>query len=224
MAMRLLHHHDDDKEFRAWTGDLYDDGMVPMLLLHISLALPAAGLTADARHAAFLEIAAIWSAHGVVVAAASDRVPVDAAPISVVVEARPSSLGSAWGGPLASVRFDAAGTPVPVITLYLAALVDMIARANTPGAGGGSAPAILRERAIGRAVGRVLAHELGHVLLRSRWHAGAGLMRPVHTAADLVGPERAPFALSAPDAARLAIVTLGTSAAWSRADCLGAVR
>jgi hypothetical protein len=52
----------------------------------------------------------------------------------------------------------------------------------------------------------VLAHELGHFLLRSRWHAQSGLMRPVQTTADLVGPERALFTLSTPDAARLAVV------------------
>src|SRR5262249_19924401 len=78
------------------------------------------------------------------------------------------------------------------------------AHANIPGAGGDAAPGLLRERAIGRAVGRVLAHELGHYLLRSRWHARSGLMRAAHNTADLVGPERAMFALSGDDAARFA--------------------
>jgi hypothetical protein len=198
--------------------------MVPILLLHISLALPATGLSTDARRAAIEEMTAIWSANGVAIAAAPGELPADATHLRVVIEPRRSSLGPSWGGPLGSIRFDEAGIPVPVITLYLSALVEMIGRANIPGAGGDSSPAILRDRAIGRAVGRVLAHELGHFLLRSRWHGQFGLMRPVHTVTDLVGPERASFALSAPDAARLAIVTSSATTGSATANCLGAGR
>src|SRR5262249_41061737 len=124
-----------------------------------------------------------------------------------------TSLGPPWSGPLASIRFDEGGMPAPIITLYLATLVEMIARATIPGSGGDMSPAILRDRAIGRAVGRVLAHELGHFLLRSRWHAPSGLMRPLHITTDLIGPERAGFALTAADAARLAIVESEAAAA-----------
>jgi hypothetical protein len=181
--------------------------MIPMLLLHISLALPAAALPPDAQRIALAEIATIWSPHGIVVAAASGQPSSDTVVVRVAVERRPASLGTPWGGPLASVTFDRAGMPVPVITLYLATLVEMIARAGVPGGGGGVAwPALLRDLALGRAVGRVLAHELGHFLLRSRWHAQSGLMRPTQSAADLAGPERALFELTAPDRARLAAV------------------
>jgi hypothetical protein len=195
--------------------------MIPLLLLHISLALPQAGLTADVRRTAIAEIAAIWSAHGVVVAADSGRLPsADAVLLQVVVEARPPALGPPSGGPLASVTFDEDGMPVPVIRLYLASLGEMIARANIPGAGGDASPAVLRERAIGRAVGRVLAHELGHFLLRSRWHAKSGLMRPVHTAADLVGHERTRFALSPPEDARIAAVASNDALLSSAVECV----
>jgi hypothetical protein len=37
---------------------------------------------------------------------------------------------------------------------------------------------------------RVLAHEIGHVLLRSKQHAGRGLMRAVQRADELVDPAR----------------------------------
>src|SRR5262249_20094258 len=152
-----LHHHDDDKEFRAWGARFLPWLMVPMLLLHISLTLPASGLTADAKHTAIAEIAAIWSTHGVVVAADSGEPPArDAVALRVAVERRPTSLGPPWSGPLASIRFDEGGMPAPIITLYLATLVEMIARATIPGSGGDMSPAILRDRAIGRAVGRVL--------------------------------------------------------------------
>jgi hypothetical protein len=38
-------------------------------------------------------------------------------------------------------------------------------------------PAVARERAVGRGLGRVLAHEIGHYLLALRGHTPAGLMR-----------------------------------------------
>jgi len=197
--------------------------MVPILLLHILLALPPADLTPDARRTAIAEIASIWSPLGVVVVADSDRPPSDGAVrLRVSVERRPTSLGSWSSGPLASVQFDRAGIPVPTITLYLSTLVEMIDRANLPGSGGDSSPVILRERAVGRAVGRVLAHELGHVLLRSRWHESSGLMRPTHRTADLVGPERQLFRLTPADADRLAAVASIGAQELVDVECTGA--
>jgi hypothetical protein len=43
-----------------------------------------------------------------------------------------------------------------------------------------------REELLGRALGRVMAHELYHVLLRTRKHGHSGLARPVLTSADLL--------------------------------------
>ena len=43
-----------------------------------------------------------------------------------------------------------------------------------------------RDELLGRALGRVMAHELYHVLLRTRSHGRAGLARPVLTSSDLL--------------------------------------
>lgn len=43
-----------------------------------------------------------------------------------------------------------------------------------------------REELLGRALGRVMAHELYHVLLRTRSHGRSGLARPVLTSSDLL--------------------------------------
>jgi hypothetical protein len=43
-----------------------------------------------------------------------------------------------------------------------------------------------REELLGRALGRVLAHELYHILLRTRSHGRSGLARPVLTSSDLL--------------------------------------
>src|SRR5689334_16824056 len=142
-------------------------GMVPLLLLYVTLALPHEGFSPAAYNTAIAEAAAIWLAHGVVVRGESPGLPLtaDTIVLHVVVGRRPASAGTRWRGPLAAVRFDASGTPVAEIALYLPDLIEMIERSN--GAAADAWPTLLRERAIGRAVGRVLARELGHYLLRS---------------------------------------------------------
>jgi hypothetical protein len=200
--------------------------MVPLLLLYISLALPrGSGLTAAAYNSAIAEAAAIWAAHGVVIRDASPGLPsvADTIVVRVVVRHRPATSGTQWRGPLGSMRFDSAGTPLAEITVYLADLIEMIERANLPGSGGDPWPTILRERAIGRAVGRVLAHELGHYLLRSRTHAPSGLMRAVQNTAELVAAERDSFVLSAQDAAHWAELSSGPPPALD-GDCDGGGR
>jgi hypothetical protein len=199
--------------------------MVPVLLLYISLALPRAGLTGSAYNTAIAEAAAIWSPHRIVIRPATAALPpaADTIVIRVVVRRRPASTGTQWRGPLAAVQFDRSGTPLAEIALYLPDLVEMIEHANIPGSGADPSPTILRERAIGRAVGRVLAHELGHYLLRSRTHAVSGLMRAVQNAADLVAAGREAFALSAGEAAEWAALSAGPPPALD-GDCDGGGR
>jgi hypothetical protein len=59
------------------------------------------------------------------------------------------------------------------------------------------------ERDMGRALGRVLAHEIGHVLLAVRQHDRAGLMRAIFTPVDLGSPNRESFRLTSNDLGRL---------------------
>jgi hypothetical protein len=56
---------------------------------------------------------------------------------------------------------------------------------------------------VGRAVGRVLAHELGHVLLAEGDHQTHGLMRRSFPSEDLVRPQSETFTLSAGEVDRL---------------------
>ena len=48
-----------------------------------------------------------------------------------------------------------------------------------------------REELLGRALGRVLAHELYHIMLRTTDHARSGLLRPALTSAELLAPHNA---------------------------------
>ena len=56
---------------------------------------------------------------------------------------------------------------------------------------------------VGRALGRVLAHEVGHVLLAVRDHQPRGLMRPTFGAEDLLEPQRRFYSLSPGEVTRL---------------------
>jgi hypothetical protein len=61
-------------------------------------------------------------------------------------------------------------------------------------------------REIGLALGRVLAHEVGHVLLGTPpYHDPGGLMRPTFMTDDLVRPERSAFRLMPQSVARLRV-------------------
>ena len=61
----------------------------------------------------------------------------------------------------------------------------------------------VQERELARALGRVLAHEIGHVLLAFRSHEHTGLMREGFTPEELVRSDRTPFALTANSVGRL---------------------
>jgi hypothetical protein len=82
-------------------------------------------------------------------------------------------------------------------------------------------PAAVRDQIIGRAMGRVLAHELGHVLLHRRQHSPAGLMQAGQAAARLASPIRDAFVLTTEERERLSDA-LGALAANTRRrdDCV----
>jgi hypothetical protein len=54
-----------------------------------------------------------------------------------------------------------------------------------------AAPAADRDELLGRALGRVTAHELYHILLRTRRHSREGLAKPAQTSAELLTPRSA---------------------------------
>jgi hypothetical protein len=56
---------------------------------------------------------------------------------------------------------------------------------------------------VGRALGRILAHEVGHVLLAVRDHQPRGLMRPTFDAEELLERQRRFYALSSAEVTRL---------------------
>jgi hypothetical protein len=73
-----------------------------------------------------------------------------------------------------------------------------------------------REMLLGRAMGRALAHEIGHYLLASKIHTAKGLMQAKRGAAELFSPPRSGFQLLA-DERRLIAARLNTTAPVARA-------
>lgn len=73
------------------------------------------------------------------------------------------------------IRFTAPDAPESQIHLSRANAEDLMERTASLR----DARAIQHEILLARALGRALAHELGHYLLKSRTHAASGLMRAV---------------------------------------------
>jgi hypothetical protein len=148
------------------------------------------------------EAAAIWSRYGVDVLLSAPTpcraAPVDVVALDVVVASRRGDRVDTLG----EIRFSPDGDPGEVITVYH----DEIVRIAT-GAKVGDAPEprwpVAREDVMARVLGRVLAHELGHYLLRSRAHTKSGLMRSVQPLPDLRAGPLELFQLSNEEVERL---------------------
>jgi hypothetical protein len=99
------------------------------------------------------------------------------------------------------------GQPQPAITMYQHAIDALVSTVTVVGTNELQWPTAFRDAIVGRVLGRGLAHEIGHFLLRSRQHSEAGLMRAPHRAPDLAAVDRRPFTLSADEQMRLVSMT-----------------
>jgi hypothetical protein len=105
------------------------------------------------------------------------------------VDGRSPSAGREGRTAIAWLKFDN-GVPTRRIHLSKMAAEALVATTSWPGGSRAliDAPYRLRSDALGRVLGRALAHEVGHYLLASRKHAGRGLMRAVMYPEHLVSP------------------------------------
>jgi hypothetical protein len=175
----------------------------------IVLTWSGAGAQPPAERQAMLQEAdAIWRAHGVsTVALASGQAvaPPSADARLVVALARtarpPASPGRRER--LGAILFDHDNLPATTVTIDVAAVTSIVAAVRVGGRSSDQWPRAWRETLVGRALGRVLAHEIGHYLLASRVHAPGGLMRAAFDADELLRPGRGGFAVAARDLPRL---------------------
>jgi hypothetical protein len=111
-------------------------------------------------------------------------------PLEVTIDERRASVET--GGALGWITFRA-DRPDRSIHLSRACAEEMLR--TTPGLNDHTIAS--HEMLIGRALGRALAHELGHYLLRSKAHTSHGLMRGVWTPDDSFAVRRREFELTA---------------------------
>jgi len=67
----------------------------------------------------------------------------------------------------------------------------------------GTNPDAFKDQMLARFLGRIVAHELGHVLLNSQQHAESGLMRAQYQASDVLRVRASTYTLDAAERARL---------------------
>lgn len=112
-------------------------------------------------------------------------------PVRVIVADEIRSAGPDL--PIGWIVFDGPGVPEPQIHVSRANGLRLLQA--TPGVGGRFATMPRREVEVlmGRALGRALAHELGHYLLASEAHTARGLMKAQFPAYALFDESRSPL-------------------------------
>jgi hypothetical protein len=185
-----------------------DRPVLPALRLHL---VDRAGLPRATREVLMEETLRPWHAVGGQVdwaiarpnaepAGHNESMGERAAVYLIVHEDRLPDSGTVAAGrftPLAAIRF-VDGRP----TTHLVADARQAARLvdGVPTAFRDGRPQLVRDRLIGRVLGRALAHELGHFLLGTATHTPEGLMRASHRAEHLVAPSHPAFQVQLPPA------------------------
>ena len=190
-------------------------GIIKVVAIILTWTSSAAQSGAE-RQTMLLEADAIWRAHGVaIVALAPEQTvapPTADVRLAVTLDRtskRPPTAGRSER--LGAIVFDDQNLPATTLTIEVGAVESTIARTRWGGRPFDQWPPAWRDALVGRALGRVLAHEIGHYLLASRWHAADGLMRASVDGDELMRPGRGGFAVAARDLPRL----------WTRLAGLG---
>jgi len=97
--------------------------------------------------------------------------------------------------PLGWIEFDD-GRPQPHMYLSYANAMTLLEASRGVVGLVSRMPILERETFLGRALGRALAHEVGHYLLAERAHTATGLMKASFSSAELFMPETRHFAIN----------------------------
>jgi hypothetical protein len=166
------------------------------------------------------EADAIWTPHDVslvwIVSETQNTFPEAQDRLTVVQELAPASNapGDALHRRLGSAQFvDANVAPDRTLRMSIEGIARMVDETRLMDRPVREWPRAVRQELTGRALGRVLAHEIGHYLLAWRWHTSTGLMRKTFDSGSLIEVGRKRFALAAQLRprlrTRLAQLTLG---------------
>lgn len=187
--------------------------------LAVTAVLPADSLRPAEAKAVMAEVSRIWRPYGVEVdwTRSNPQAPTGARLVVLVrVVERIDTPGVPVAMPLgAVVRVN--GRMRRVIYVSRPAIDELIQPARR------DLHAAMRELVFGRLAGRVIAHELGHLLLDSAAHSTEGLMRARFLRSDVMGGGRGAYALTPTERLRLDGRLAGgtlfvTSLAWNADD------
>ncbi len=183
---------------------------VPLLLLlgsplsvELSVELPVyvgAEISAVAVEQALAEAEGLFDAGGIQLRWRLSPVdPLPSTPATIVVLARPEkTIISGCSRDLHDHRLGHTHFGARRVTLW----TEQVARALAGSWDRNDSPRV-DEEALGTALGRVLAHELGHLFLRLNGHRKNGLMKPSFSQRALVGKSDRAFRLSEEDLERV---------------------
>jgi hypothetical protein len=102
------------------------------------------------------------------------------------------------------IVFNDGSSPEPSIHLSYASAFEYMTKARGVVGFVERMPVLERDTYMARALGRALAHELGHYLLASKTHTSDGLMSTRRSATELFGSSRHRFAISPAERATVA--------------------
>ena len=147
-----------------------------------------------------------WTALGVDICWRDVRTPCEHALVTLYVRVTDDvpTADPATRRALGWIGFSDVEGPGPFIVLSVRRAMDVLGRTERAARRLADLPGMV-ERLLPRALGRALAHELGHYLLARRAHSPTGLMREAFRPEDLADPGEGPrMRLAARDARDLA--------------------
>jgi len=170
--------------------------------IQIEIVFDGTPLPPKREASAMREIRQIWARYGVDVHRSSaDAVRTDRA-VRLAVTVVDHDVPHLPPGALGSIGF-VDEVPEPAIAMYPGAIDSLVSNVEFFGRNEHDWPAPLRDLLVGRVMGRALAHEIGHFLLRTTHHSTAGLMRAQQPVTYLVDPDPRRFLLSSDEVTRL---------------------
>lgn len=175
------------------------------LALQLTAAVSTASTTLDAGtiQAATLEAARIWQPHlQLSFARAGDpRIEPD---LTIVITDVVFAATNDEAVGIGQIRFSAPGKPMNMVYLSVSGARRLAADAQWRGLALEQTPERVRRTFLAHALGRALAHEIGHFLLRSTAHSTRGLMRPRYLTPELMDESLQPYSLSGAQASVIA--------------------
>jgi hypothetical protein len=164
---------------------------VPSSLALVIVAAP--GISNAIVSGALNEATAIWTAAGLTLqwrVSNGSSMAIEPSTVQIILD---DARGTAPDGelPIGWITFGPSGMPAPLLHLSRRNANQLLDTA----AAYRNRPASYKELLMARALGRALAHELGHYLMASKDHAPSGLMKGRRFVDEFFSPARSGFQL-----------------------------